>query len=87
MNILNITFDLETCALCSTAAVMSIEAVTRNANAEDNPFTDGFSDDYCFYRHVDLRLSFADGLTGGTCRPSVCKKDNERYKLSTTTWL
>lgn len=48
MSILNITFDLETCALCFTAAVMSIEAVAWNANAEDNPFTDGFSGDYCF---------------------------------------
>lgn len=60
---LNITFDLETCALCPTAAVMSIGAVAWNADAEDNPFTDGFSNDYCFYRHVDLRSSFVDGFT------------------------
>lgn len=62
MNI-NITFDLETCALCPTAAVMSIGAVAWNADAEDNPFTDGFPGDYCFYRHVDLRSSFVDGFT------------------------
>lgn len=62
MNI-NITFDLETCALCPTAAVMSIGAVAWNADAEDNPFTEGFSGDYCFYRHVDLRSSFVDGFT------------------------
>ena len=60
---LNITFDLETCALCPTAAVMSIGAVAWNADAEDNPFTEGFSGDYCFYRHVDLRSSFVDGFT------------------------
>ena len=62
MNI-NITFDLETCALCPTAAVMSIGAVAWNADAEVNPFTDGFSGDYCFYQHVDLRSSFIDGFT------------------------
>ena len=60
---INITFDLETCALCPTAAVMSIGAVAWNADAEVNPFTDGFSGDYCFYQHVDLRSSFVDGFT------------------------
>ena len=60
---INITFDLETCALCPTAAVMSIGAVTWNADAETNPFTDGFSGVYCFYQHVDLRSSFVDGFT------------------------
>ena len=60
---LNITFDLETCALCPTAAVMSIGAVAWNADAEDNPFTEGFPGEYCFYRHVDLRSSFVDGFT------------------------
>ena len=60
---INITFDLETCALCPTAAVMSIGAVAWNADAEDNPFTEGFPGDYCFYRHVDLRSSFVDGFT------------------------
>ena len=60
---INITFDLETCALCPTAAVMSIGAVAWNADTEDNPFTEGFSGDYSFYRHVDLRSSFTDGFT------------------------
>lgn len=60
---LNITFDLETCALCPTAAVMSIGAVAWNADAEDNPFAFKFSNDYSFYRHVDLRSSFVDGFT------------------------
>ena len=60
---LNITFGLETCALCPTAAVMSIGAVAWNADAEDNPFTEGFPGEYCFYRHVDLRSSFVDGFT------------------------
>lgn len=60
---LNITFDLETCALCPTAAVMSIGAVAWNADAEYNPFADAFSGYYTFYRHVDLRSSFVDGFT------------------------
>lgn len=60
---INITFDLETCALCPTAAVMSIGAVVWNADAEDNPFADGLPDEYSFYRHVDLRSSFVDGFT------------------------
>lgn len=60
---INITFDLETCALCPTAAVMSIGAVAWNADAEDNPFTEGLPGYYCFYRHVDLRSSFVDGFT------------------------
>lgn len=63
MDVLNITFYLETCALCPTAAVMSIGAVAWNDEAEDSPFTDGFPGEYSFYRHVDLRSSFVDGLT------------------------
>lgn len=60
---INITFDFETCAMCPTAAVMSIGAVAWNADAEDDPFTEGFSGEYSFYRHVDLRSSFVDGFT------------------------
>lgn len=65
MNVLNlnITFDLETCALCPTAAVMSIGAVAWNALAEGNPFTYGLLGETSFYRHVDLRSSFVDGFT------------------------
>lgn len=64
MQTLNITFDLETCALCPTAAVMSIGAVVWNDKAEDTPFAldDGFEKGVSFYRHVDLRSSFLDGF-------------------------
>lgn len=63
MKSINITFDLETCALCPTAAVMSIGAVAWNTEAEDDPFTEGLSGEYSFYRHVDLRSSFVEGFT------------------------
>lgn len=65
MQTLNITFDLETCALCPTAAVMSIGAVVWNDKAEDSPFAldDGLEKGVSFYRHVDLRSSFLDGFT------------------------
>lgn len=64
MQTLNITFNLETCALCPTAAVMSIGAVVWNDKAEDTPFAldDGFEKGVSFYRHVDLRSSFLDGF-------------------------
>lgn len=67
MNTLDITFDLETCAICPTAAVMSIGAVAWNREAETNPFAiiSDSSEDYpgTFYRHIDLRSSFVDGFT------------------------
>lgn len=65
MQTLNITFDLETCALCPTAAVMSIGAVAWNDKAEETPFdlTGVYKEGYSFYRHVDLRSSFLDGFT------------------------
>lgn len=37
---IDITFDLETCALCLTAVVMSIGAVVWNRDGEDTPFLD-----------------------------------------------
>ena len=65
MNTLNITFDFETCALCPTAAVMSIGAVAWNAYSENSPFIlkEGNNEENPFLRHVDLRSSFLDGFT------------------------
>lgn len=37
---IDITFDLETRALCPTATVMSIAAVVWNRKGEDTPFLD-----------------------------------------------
>ena len=66
MKTLDITFDLETCSLCPTAAVMSIGAVAWDRNGEGSPF---FPNEYLidvdstFGVHVDLRGMFVDGFT------------------------
>ena len=66
---LDITIDLETCALCPTAAVMSVGAVAWKRNGEDTPFfaiNDGsnvLDADVVFSAHVDLRSMFVDGFT------------------------
>lgn len=58
MKTLDITFDLETCSLCPTAAVMSIGAVAWDRNGEDSPFLDEK-----FYQHVNIASAFLDGFT------------------------
>lgn len=65
---LDITFDLETCALCPTAAVMSIGAVAWNRYDEQSPFvrlkdTTLHDPAYQFSCHIDLRSSFMKGLS------------------------
>lgn len=65
---LDITIDLETCALCPTAAVMSVGAVAWKRDSEDTPFytvsdDGGLDADYVFSNHVDLRGMFVDGFT------------------------
>lgn len=62
----DITFDLETCALCPTAAVMSIGAVAWDRDQVDTPFYEEGSmnnADYLYLRHVDLRSQFVNGFT------------------------
>ncbi len=66
MQTLDITIDFETCALCPTAAVMSVGAVAWNREAEDDPFA--FRDFtlpslFVYNKHVDLRSQFVDGFT------------------------
>lgn len=66
MDILDITFDFETCALCPTAAVMSIGAVAWGRDFENTPFFgegNGMKTLCQFYKHVDLRSQFLDGFT------------------------
>ena len=68
MNTLNITFDFETCALCPTAAVMSVGAVAWRGDAVQSPFFlnkegRGAASPIVFYRHVDLRSMFVNGFT------------------------
>ena len=62
---IDITFDFETCALCPTAAVMSIGAVVWNRDGEDTPFLENSAAvKYpTFLAHVDLRSMFIDGFT------------------------
>ena len=63
---IDITFDLETCALCPTAAVMSIGAVAWGRDQVDTPFYEEGSmnnADYLYLRHIDLRSQFVNGFT------------------------
>lgn len=62
----DVTLDLETCALCPTAAVMSIGAVAWDRNQVDTPFYEEGNmnnADYLYLRHVDLRSQFVNGFT------------------------
>lgn len=59
MKTLDITLDLETCALCPTAAVMSIGAVAWDMYNEDTPF---FGDEE-FCAHIDMRSMLVNGFT------------------------
>ena len=62
----DVTLDLETCALCPTAAVMSIGAVAWDRNQVDTPFYEAGNmqnADYLYLRHIDLRSQFVNGFT------------------------
>lgn len=66
MQTIDITIDFETCALCPTAAVMSVGAVAWNRASDDSPFA--FEDFtmpslFVYDKHVDLRSQFVDGFT------------------------
>lgn len=63
---IDITFDLETCALAPTAAVMSIGAVAWKRYGKESPFFDegdGVLRSSTFSAHVDLRSMFLNGFT------------------------
>ena len=62
---IDITFDMETCAVCPTAAVMSVGAVARNRNGVGTPFFEEREPMLypTFSAHVDLRGMFIDGFT------------------------
>ena len=59
--VLDITFDLETCALCPTAAVMSIAAVAWHRAADATPFIG--DERFSFRANIDLKSAFVDGFT------------------------
>ncbi len=81
---IDITFDFETCALCPTAAVMSIGAVAWNRDADGDPFgqwKDGNEPRYkTFAMHVDLRSSFLDGFTFDKATSDWWAKQNDEAK-------
>lgn len=63
---IDVTVDLETCALCPTAAVMSIAAVAWKRYGKETPFFedgDGVLRNPTFSAHVDLRSMFINGFT------------------------
>lgn len=63
---IDVTVDLETCALCPTAAVMSIAAVAWKRYGKETPFFedgDGVLRNPTFSEHVDLRSMFINGFT------------------------
>lgn len=67
---LDITLDLETCALCPTAAVMSIGAVAWDRFNVDTPFIPlqkefpDTQDPSCFFScHIDLRSMYVNNFT------------------------
>jgi len=63
---IDVTVDLETCALCPTAAVMSIGAVAWKRYGKETPFFesgDGVLRNSTFSAHVDLRSMFLNGFT------------------------
>lgn len=63
---IDITFDLEACALAPTAAVMSIGAVAWKRYGKESPFFedgDGVLRNSTFSAHVDLRSMFLNGFT------------------------
>lgn len=63
---IDVTVDLETCALCPTAAVMSIAAVAWKRYGKETPFFedgDGVLRNSTFSAHVDLRSCFINGFS------------------------
>ncbi len=90
MKTIDITFDFETCALCPTAAVMSMGAVAWKRDGEYTPFfldKDGDADsDYTFSAHVDLRGMFIDGFTFDAATAQWWSRQSDDAKDSLLEW-
>lgn len=84
MKTLDITVDLETCALCPTAAVMSIGAVAWDRYGHDIPFLmdeDGRIDKASmFYLHVNIASEFVDHFTFDDDTSYWWSRQNEKAK-------
>ena len=82
MKTLDVTFDLETCSLQPTAAVMSVGAVAWDRTAQDVPFNlplaPGVQTE--FYQHVDLRSAFLDGFTFDQSTANWWAQQNDEAK-------
>lgn len=66
MSVLDITIDMETCALCPTAAVMSIGAVAWDRNGVVSPFfflDNDFDRSKLQLYNIDLRGMFVEGFS------------------------
>lgn len=85
MKTIDITFDLETCSLAPTAAVMSIGAIVWKRNDKNYPFytlTDNIDPETCFSAHVDLRSMFLNGFTFDQDTANWWRKQNNDAKQS-----
>lgn len=83
----DVTLDLETTALCPTAAVMSIGAVAWDRNQVDTPFYEEGNmnnADYLYLRHIDLRSQFVNGFTFDQDTANWWASRSKEAKLSVT---
>ena len=83
----DVTLDLETTALCPTAAVMSIGAVAWDRNQVDTPFYEEGSmnnADYLYLRHIDLRSQFVNGFTFDQDTANWWSSRSKEAKLAVT---
>lgn len=83
---IDITFDLETCARCPNAAVMSIAAQVWNRHANGSPFTEWHPDAEPRYKtfcaHIDLRGMFIDGFTFDNATAQWWKQQSSEAKAA-----
>ena len=77
MKHIDITFDLETAALCPTAAPLSIGAVAWDRNGTGTPFIEDIPD---FFLGIDLTSCFCEELTIDACTQSWWAKQSKEAK-------
>ncbi len=102
MNHIDITFDMETCAITANAAVMQVAAVAWNRAAKENPFSvcDGSAvadspvcgcttatDIVSFNEHIDLRSCVVDGFDFDQTTVKWWANQTEKAKKAVTDGL
>lgn len=80
MKHIDITFDLETAALCPTAAPLSIGAVVWDRNGETTPFLDTREFVTEFFTNIDMTSCFVEGLSIDTQTQEWWQKQSEQAK-------